>query len=114
MEIFAKDVKFTGDVELPVVGNSVGNILTVDVNDVISYRTASELLIDLGGGDKYYIHDQGVAAAVWNVAHNLNKYPSVTVVDTANTVFVGQIVYTDLNNLVITFNSSFSGKAYTN
>mgnify|MGYP003673340620 CR=1 FL=1 len=66
------------------------------------------------GADKFSEHDQAIAASVWNVAHNLDKYPSVTVIDTANTTVAGKVVYTDSNNLVITFNNSFSGKAYIN
>lgn len=61
-----------------------------------------------------YVHDQGVAAATWSIAHGLGKYPSVMVVDSANSVVVGEIEYTDTNNIVITFNAGFSGHAYLN
>lgn len=64
--------------------------------------------------DKTYIHIQGTASSTWSVAHSLNKYPSVMVVDSGNNVVVGDIAYTDNNNLVITFSASFSGKAYMN
>jgi hypothetical protein len=61
-----------------------------------------------------YVHDQGVPSLVWSINHNLNKYPSAAAIDTASTVVVGQVEYVDLNNLKITFNSSFSGEAYIN
>lgn len=61
-----------------------------------------------------YEHDQGVAAVLWTVQHNLDKHPAVTAVDTANTVVVGDVEYIDTNNLQITFNSAFSGYAYLN
>lgn len=64
--------------------------------------------------DLHYSHDQGVPSAVWNIQHNLNKNPSAIVTDTAGTVVIGQIEYIDLNNIVITFNASFSGTAYIN
>ena len=32
---------------------------------------------------------QGVPATTWNITHNLNKFPSITVIDTANTVVTG-------------------------
>lgn len=64
--------------------------------------------------DKTYIHYQSSPSSTWTVAHNLGKMPSVMVVDTADTVFVGDVAYTDNNNLVITFASPFSGKAYLN
>ena len=52
--------------------------------------------------------------SVWNIQHNLNKYPSVTIVDTANTVIYAEITYSDLNNLTITFSSSVTGRAHLN
>ena len=64
--------------------------------------------------DANYVHDQGVAAAVWTVQHNLNKKCSVTVVDSANQIVVGEIVYDSDNQVTITFSGSFSGKAYFN
>ena len=65
-------------------------------------------------GDKHYEHVQGVANATWNVAHNLNKFPSVMVIDSSDNEVIGDITYTDNNNLVITFTAIFSGKAYMN
>jgi hypothetical protein len=64
--------------------------------------------------DKTYVHVQGTPSSTWNVAHNLSKYPSVTIVDSGNNVVIGEIAYTDDNNLVVTFGASFSGKAYVN
>ena len=64
--------------------------------------------------DKNYVHDQGVPNQVWTISHGLEKLPAVVVVDTAQSVVVGQIEYIDLNNITITFNSSFSGEAYLN
>ncbi len=64
--------------------------------------------------DKTYIHYQLSSSSTWAIAHNLGKMPSVMVVDSADTVFVGEITYIDNNNLEITFASPFSGKAYLN
>lgn len=64
--------------------------------------------------DKTYIHQQNVAAATWQITHNLGKYPSVTVVDSSGRLFFGDVQYVDANNLSITFHGSFSGKAILN
>jgi hypothetical protein len=64
--------------------------------------------------DLHYTHDQGVPALEWVVSHNLGKYPSVLVVDSAKSIVAGQVTYTDLNTIKITFNASFSGSAYIN
>lgn len=69
-----------------------------------------------GGGeaDKAFEFTQASAEATWTIQHNLGKYPSVTVVDSANTVVIGEVQYVDLNNITITFSAAFSGKAYLN
>lgn len=67
-----------------------------------------------GGGDKNYIHHQSSASSTWNVAHNLGKFSSVTVVDSGNTVVQGQIQFVDTNNATLIFSSAFSGRAYFN
>lgn len=64
--------------------------------------------------DKNYVHNQMSASSIWSVQHSLNKYPSVSVVDSGNNMVVGDVEYIDENNLTITFNASFSGKAYIN
>jgi hypothetical protein len=61
-----------------------------------------------------YVHDQQVASNSWVVIHELNKFPSVSIVNTANQVVVGDITYNSLNQLTITFTSPISGKAYIN
>ena len=64
--------------------------------------------------DKNFIFTQGSAASTWTINHNLEKFPSVTVVDSANNVVVGDITYTNTNSLTVSFSSTFSGKAYIN
>jgi len=65
-------------------------------------------------GTPTYIFNQGVAATIWNVNHNLGKFPSVTVIDTANTVVNGEYEYIDSNNITLKFSAAFAGKAYLN
>lgn len=65
-------------------------------------------------GDKNYVHVQGTAAAVWYVAHNLGKYPSVVVIDSSGRKVIGEVEYTDANNMVLTFSGAFAGTATFN
>ena len=67
-----------------------------------------------GSPDAEYTHDQALASNNWSITHNLCKFPSVAVVDSANTVVVGEVTYIDKNSLMIEFNGSFTGKAYLN
>ena len=64
--------------------------------------------------DKHYEHNQILSNEIWNIEHNLDKYPSVTVVDSAETVVYGEIQYINKNNLRIIFSAEFAGKAYLN
>jgi hypothetical protein len=61
-----------------------------------------------------YTFAQASASAVWTVQHNLDKFPSVTMVLSTGQKGYGDIVYIDENNLTITFASAESGKAYMN
>lgn len=61
-----------------------------------------------------YIYDQTTPSATWVIQHNLQKYPSVEVVDSAGTVVEGGISYDNDNQITITFVGAFSGKAYLN
>ena len=61
-----------------------------------------------------FVFNQGVPATTWNIQHNLGKFPSITVIDTADTVVTGQYEYTDNNNVTLTFSAGFAGKAYLN
>ncbi len=74
-------------------------------------RTSSTTTTIVVSGDRY-IHMQGLPSATWNIAHNLDFYPSVTVVDSSNRVVYGDVQYTDTNNIIVTFNAAFSGQAY--
>lgn len=61
-----------------------------------------------------YIHVQNTPADIWSILHNLGRYPSVTVIDTANNTVEGSITYIDANNINIAFSSGFSGKVFLN
>lgn len=65
-------------------------------------------------GDKNYYHQQMVPSSVWDINHNLLKYPSVNVMDSGGNNVIGDITYVDLNNLTITFKGAFSGSATLN
>lgn len=62
-----------------------------------------------------YIFEQGIASDTWIVEHNLDKRPSITVVDTSgNTQMPDEISYNSDNKIILKFVSSFAGWAYLN
>ena len=74
-------------------------------------KTSSELGLT---GDKHFVFTKSTPDSVWEITHNLDKYPSVTVVDSAGSVVMGDITYTSKSTLTVTFSAAFSGKAYLN
>jgi hypothetical protein len=70
-------------------------------------------------GDITFTHNQTSTSNTWVITHNLNRFPSVTVVDSGGSIVMGTIVYNSNKKLTITFFSSgaalaFQGKAYLN
>ena len=61
-----------------------------------------------------YTHDQGMPQSLWTIQHDLDKYPSVTIVDSSGATVDGVVTYVDNNNITLEFNASFSGLAYLN
>ena len=64
--------------------------------------------------DKHYTHNQNNASLTWNVTHNLNKYPSVSITLSTGQQGIAAVDYIDQNSLTITLSASESGKAYLN
>ena len=70
-------------------------------------------------GDITFTHNQNSSSSTWVITHNLGRFPSVTVVDSANSIVIGTVVYNSNKQLTITFFSggsalAFQGKAYLN
>ena len=61
-----------------------------------------------------FTHNQGTPSALWTINHNLGRYPSVTVVDSAGTFVIGELKYISSNQVTATFSAAFSGSAYLN
>ena len=61
-----------------------------------------------------FVFDQMISSSEWNVNHNLNRNPSVVVIDSAGTEVVCHVQYIDKNNITIITSFPFSGKAFLN
>jgi len=61
-----------------------------------------------------YTHTQLTASSTWVIQHNLNKRPSVTIVDDGDNLVFADVQYSNENLLTITFTGATSGKAYLN
>jgi hypothetical protein len=67
-----------------------------------------------GGGDINFVYSQNTPQSQWVIVHNLGKFPSVSVVDSAQTHVEGDVQYDSVNQLTLSFASGFSGKAILN
>ena len=68
-----------------------------------------------GGGDSDKNFEQEFSATDFiSVIHNLNKKPSVTVVDSAGTEVVGDITHLNNNQLTVSFTAAFGGRIICN
>ena len=99
-EVTNFDALFQIDAQMSVSGEGVIDVTTTDGTYVITSKT--------------YVHEQGIASDAWDINHNLGKYPSVTVIDTAGTVFTAAVDYIDENNCIVHINGATKGKAYLN
>tara|TARA_R100001510_G_C7602206_1_gene168453 strand:- start:359 stop:658 length:300 start_codon:yes stop_codon:yes gene_type:complete len=87
------------------------------VDNKTRFLSEAEFTKPVKGGT--FTHTQSSTSNTWTINHNLAKFPSVTVVDSGETVVIGTIVYNSKNQLTITFFSegsptAFQGKAYLN
>lgn len=87
-----------------------GKFLSIGADGFVTVSDITDVTVS----DKFFVFEQAVASNRWTVEHNLDKYPSVTVVDSAGTIIIGEVAYLSRNSLRITFQSAFSGKAYMN
>jgi hypothetical protein len=112
--------KWLNSVDSPEYGDDFYTISLDYVNGVGALAKNKDYFITMltydyeDFGDKTYNHQQAVPSAQWVVTHGLNKYPSVSVVDSAGSSVVGDVLYDSLNQVTITFSAPFSGNAFFN
>ena len=103
-----------------IQGVQGGGVSLQDVEDLIANSTigTTDELTE-GSINKYftvgrvsYEHIQDEVSKDWVIVHNLGFKPNVTVIDSAGTIYEGEIAYTNTTTLTISFSAAFSGKAF--
>lgn len=104
-----------------IVVRETGNTVTVTEvsgsSTVVTEKGNSVTVTGVIGGvslDANFVFVQTTPSATWVISHNLNKYCSVTVVDSADNIVFGDVLYNSLNQVTLTFAGAFSGKAFFN
>ena len=85
----------------------VGSIVNEVFYDFSVFTLASQ-------GAPTFIFNQVAPSNQWNITHNLGKFPSITVIDTGDTVVSGEYIYDNNNQVTLNFSVPFSGKAFLN
>jgi hypothetical protein len=94
---------------LSYIGGPKGSIELDEIYNIFTFTLPSS-----SSGDKAFIFSQVVPSSQWTINHNLNKFPSVSVVDSNNSTVQGLVTYISNSELTINFSAGFSGKAYLN
>lgn len=64
--------------------------------------------------DKNYVYEWNTLETSIAVTHNLDKYPAVSIIDTAGSEIIGDITYIDTDTVTISFSAATRGKALFN
>lgn len=75
---------------------------------------SEEIINRIDRGGNTFIFDFDATSTFWVIYHNLNKKPSVVVVDSTNAVVESTVEYLGNNAVQITLNAPFKGQAYLN
>jgi hypothetical protein len=108
-----------GTITVDDLNTTIPNKAVITKIEAGSNISISSTGIDNGTGvvtinSSTFTHIQSNPSNEWAINHNLGKFPSVTVVDSALSVITGDIKYIDENNIIISFSGGFSGRAYLN
>ena len=102
-----------------IISNSLGGKL-VDMASqsdgrMLVYDQATDSYIHVDPPeDKSYQHIQSSPSRVWEVNHNLNKYPAVSITDALGNEYETDVRHLDMNTLILTFSEAFAGFAELN
>lgn len=78
-------------------------------------------LVELQAGDKLsteivetFVFEQTTPSSLWEIQHNMDKFPVVSVVLDDGTEVYGLKVYNSSNKITISFSRPITGKAFLN
>ena len=88
------------------MANAVPSRLVDSVNDRIGKVVVVE--------DKNFVYEQLNPTNSWTINHGLNKRPSINITDLNDNIVYGDVQYVNDNQVTLTFNKPFTGKATFN
>lgn len=113
MPTIASDYGNVGDIYIDTLtGDFYGPKTEAGWPDTPFFTALSSITVDAAVLNDRHIHTQSSASSTWNITHALGGRPSVTIVDSAGTVVVGNVVYNSNTSITVSFTAPFSGFAY--
>lgn len=82
---------------------------------IINQDAPNQVVVRLGvpgAVTRRHVHTQASPSTTWIINHALGGKPSVTVVDSADTMVIGEVTYNSNTQVTVTFTAAFSGYAY--
>jgi len=82
---------------------------------VVNQDAPNQVVVRMGSAGanvRRHIHAQQSVSNTWVINHTLGGKPQVTVVDSADTVVIGEVTYNSNSQVVVLFSAPFSGYAY--
>jgi hypothetical protein len=82
---------------------------------IINQDAPSQVVVRMGGAagnTRRHVHTQASPSTTWVITHTLGGKPSVTVVDSADTMVIGEVTYNSNTQVTVEFTAAFSGYAY--
>ena len=61
-----------------------------------------------------FVFEQITPSSIWEIEHNLNKFPSISIVQEDGTEVYGLKTYTSSNKIILSFSKPIKGKAFLN
>lgn len=96
-------------IDVPMVEKPIKTSVPTKLSEL--ENDAGYITIDDIPQQQPFIHEQLSPSNLWVINHNLSKYPSVTVTDSAGHVVIGDVKHVSLNTTEISFSAAFAGKA---
>lgn len=99
----------------PSIGRVGDYYIDTTINAFYGPKTITgwpEMPFYVPGQSLRHIYTQALPSDRWVINHSLGGHPSVTVVDSASTMVIGEVSYVSTSQVVVEFTSPFSGLAY--
>jgi len=91
------------------INDDTGELL---INGKLPVNYGSGWTVPGSGGSSSFLFTQSVPQSTWTVVHNLNRLPSVTIVDSTGREILADVHYDSNNQVTISMSAPIGGTAY--